>query len=51
MEALRRAATELMHEDYMNGIQAPGRRRGLLAADRGAQVVQAKKKKALNYFT
>jgi len=35
MEALRRAATELTHEDYVNGIQ----------------VVQAKKKKALNYFT
>merc|ERR1719484_160114 len=35
MEALRRQATELTHEDYMNGIQ----------------VVQAKKKRALNYFT
>merc|ERR1719271_2404547 len=35
MEALRRQATELTHEDYVNGIQ----------------VVQAKKKKALNYFT
>merc|ERR1719352_388914 len=35
MGALRRAATELTHEDYVNGIQ----------------VVQAKKKKALNYFT